>query len=101
MAASLLEILRAIPDHRRAEGKRYELGAVVFCSILGMVAGANSYRQMPKFIRVHFQLLNQAFGLSIPGTPSYTGLRDISLNIDADALETAFSLEASTHASPL
>jgi len=40
MAVSLLEVLRAIPDRRRAEGRRYELGAVVFCSILGMVAGA-------------------------------------------------------------
>ena len=37
MAVSLLEVLRAIPDRRRAEGRRYELGAVVFCSILGMV----------------------------------------------------------------
>lgn len=100
MAASLLEILRAIPDRRRAEGRRYELGAVVFCSILSMVAGANSYRQMHEFIRVHFQLLNEAFGLRLRGTPSYTGLRDILLNIDADALETAFRLHASTLAAP-
>jgi hypothetical protein len=84
MSASLLEILRAIPDRRRAEGRRYELSAVVFCSILGMVAGANSYRQMHEFIRVHFQLLNEAFGLGLRGPPSYTGLRDILLNIDAE-----------------
>ena len=100
MAASLLEILRAIPDHRRAEGRRYELGAVVFCAILGMVAGANSYRQMHEFIRIRFPLLNEAFGLRLRRTPSYTGLRDILLNIDAEALERAFRLHASTLAGP-
>src|SRR5436305_1594212 len=100
MAASLLEILRAIPDHRRAEGRRYELGAVVFCAILGMVAGANSYRQMHEFIRIRFPLLNEAFGLRLRGAPSYTGLRDILLNIDAEALERAFRLHASTLAGP-
>ena len=75
MPASLLEILRSIPDHRRAEGKRFYLATVVLYSILGMVAVANSYRQMHEFIRVHLQRLNGAFGLRLPYSPSYTGLR--------------------------
>ena len=29
MQASLLEILREIPDHRRAEGKRFDLATVL------------------------------------------------------------------------
>jgi DDE family transposase len=44
MPAWLLEILRSIPDRRRAEGKRFDLATVLLYSILGMVAGANSYR---------------------------------------------------------
>ena len=75
MPASLLEILNAIPDHRRAEGKRFDLATVLLYSILGMVAGANSYRQMHEFIRIHLQRLNEAFGLRLPYSPSYTGLR--------------------------
>ena len=63
MQASLLETLREIPDHRRAEGKRFDLATVLLYSILAMVAGANSYRQMHEFIRIHRQLLNAAFGL--------------------------------------
>ena len=39
MPASLLEILRSIPDHRRAEGKRFDLATVVLYS-MGMVAVA-------------------------------------------------------------
>ena len=42
MPASLLEILHSIPDHRRAEGKRFDLATVLLYSILGKVAGANS-----------------------------------------------------------
>ena len=75
MAASLLGILRAIPGHRRAEGKRFDLPSVLLYAILGMVAGANSYRQMHEFIRIHRQRLNEAFGLSLRYAPSYTGLR--------------------------
>jgi hypothetical protein len=51
MQVSLLEILRDIPDHRRREGKRFDLSTVLLYAILAMVAGANSYRQMHEFIR--------------------------------------------------
>jgi DDE_Tnp_1-associated len=60
MPASLLEILRSIPDHRRAEGKRFDLATVLLYSILGMVAGANSYRQMHEFIRIHLPRIGGA-----------------------------------------
>ncbi|MBG0797433.1 transposase family protein [Methylocystis sp. L43] len=72
MQASLLEILREIPDHRRREGKRFDLATVLLYSILAMVAGANSYRQMHEFIRAHLQRLNEAFDLEVPYSSSYT-----------------------------
>jgi len=100
MQASLLEILREIPDHRRAEGKRFDLATVLLYSILAMVAGANSYRQMHEFIRVHRQRLNAAFGLELRYSPSYTGLRLILRGVDPAALETAFQRHASTIAKP-
>ena len=65
MPASLLEVLRTIPDHRRDEGKRFDLATVLLYAILSMVAGANSYRQMHEFIRIHLQRLNEAFGLRL------------------------------------
>ena len=58
MAASVLDVSRSIPDRRRAEGKRFDLATMLLYTILGMVAGANSYRQMLEFIRVHRQRLN-------------------------------------------
>ena len=100
MQASLLEILREIPDHRRAEGKRFDLATVLLYAVIAMVAGANSYRQMHEFIRIHRQLLNDAFGLELRYSPSYTGLRLILRGIDPAALETAFRRHASTIAKP-
>ena len=100
MQMSLLEILRTIPDHRRAEGKRFDLATVLLYAILGMVAGANSYRQMHEFIRVHLERLNEAFGLRLPHSPSYSGLRLILQGVDPTALEAAFRLHASSMEAP-
>ena len=91
---SLLENLRSIPDRRRAEGKRFDLATVLLYAILGMVAGANSYRQMHEFIRAHRRRLNEAFGLALHYAPSYTGLRDILQGVDPSALEIAFRAHA-------
>jgi DDE family transposase len=96
MSPSLLEILRSIPDRRRAEGKRFDLATVLLYTILGMVAGANSYRQMHEFIRVHRQRLNETFGLALRYAPSYTGLRDILQGVDPNGLEAAFRAHASS-----
>lgn len=100
MQAALLEILREIPDHRRAEGKRFDLATVLLYAILAMVGGANSYRRMHTFFRVHRERLNAAFGLSLRYAPSYTGLRTILLGVDADALERAFRGAAASIETP-
>jgi hypothetical protein len=99
MSVTLLEALRSIPDHRRAEGKRFDLATVLLYAVLGMVAGANSYRQMHEFIRIHLQRLNEAFGLRLPYSPSYTGLRLIILGVDPAALEAAFRRHAASTSS--
>jgi len=65
-----------------------------------MVAGANSYRQMHEFIRIHRQLLNEAFGLELRYSPSYAGLWLILRGVNPAALETAFRRHASTVAPP-
>jgi DDE_Tnp_1-associated len=96
MQATLMEILREIPDHRRREGRRFELTTVLLYAILSMVAGANPYRQMHEFIRVHRQRLNAAFGLDLRYAPSYTGMRLILRGIDPEALETAFRRHAAS-----
>ena len=51
---------------------------------------------MHEFIRVHLQRLNGAFGLRLPYSPSYTGLRLIIQGVNPAALEAAFRQHASS-----
>ena len=44
--APLLDLLEEVPDHRRAEGKIYQLAHVLLFSILAIVSGGNSYRSI-------------------------------------------------------
>jgi len=92
--------LRSISDRRRREGQRFELATVLLYAILGMVAGANSYRQLHEFIRIHRDRLNEAFGLALRCSPSYTGLRRIIQGADGEALEAAFREHASSLGPP-
>ncbi|WP_106078244.1 transposase family protein [Chromobacterium amazonense] len=39
-------ILSSIPDHRRGQGRLFDLPHVLLCSILAVLAGADSYRSV-------------------------------------------------------
>src|SRR4051812_50133183 len=61
MTTDLLTCLATIPDRRRAEGKIYGQAGVILFSILAMVSGARSYRQIHTLIDRRLGLLNAAF----------------------------------------
>ena len=67
-----LSLLARIPDPRRAEGKLYHLPHVLLFSILAIVSGANSYRGVRTFIKVHRRKLNKAFKISWKRPPAHT-----------------------------
>jgi hypothetical protein len=48
--APLLGLLEEVPDHRRAEGKVYQLAHVLLFSILAIVSGGNSYRSIATWL---------------------------------------------------
>ena len=72
-----LSHLATIPDPRRAEGKLYQLPHVLLFSILAIVSGANSYRGIRTFIKVHRRKLNKAFKISWKRPPAHTAIRYI------------------------
>ena len=49
---------------------------------------------------MHLQRLNEAFGLRLPCSPSYTGLRLIIQGVDPAGLEAAFRRHASAISTP-
>ena len=91
MTTDLLTCLATIPDRRRAEGKMYGQAGVILFSILAMVSGARSYRQIHTLIDRRLGLLNAAFpGAALRRAPAYTSVRGILQGLDETELEQAF-----------
>ena len=57
----LASCLASIPDRRRAEGKMYGQVGVILFSIIAMLSGARSYRQIHTLIDRRLAILNAAF----------------------------------------
>ena len=85
-----LSLLATIHDPRRAEGKLYQLPYVLLFSILAIVSGANSYRGICTFIKVHRRKLNKAFKISWKRPPAHTAIRYILQGLTAADVEKAF-----------
>jgi len=86
-----LLLLATIPDPRRAEGKLYQLSHVLLFSILAIVSGANSYRGIRTFIKVHRRKLNKAFKISWKRSPAHTAIRYILQGLTAADVEQVLS----------
>jgi hypothetical protein len=85
-----LSLLATIPDRRRAEGKLYQLPHVLLYSIFAIVSGANSYRGIHTFIKVHRKKLNKTFKISWKRPPAHTAIRYILQGLTAADVEKAF-----------
>src|SRR4051812_50059553 len=78
MTTDLLTCLATIPDRRRAEGKIYGQAGVILFSILAMLSGARSYRQIHTLMDRRLGLLNAAFpGAALRRAPAHTSGRGI------------------------
>jgi hypothetical protein len=85
-----ISLLSTIPDPRRAEGKLYQLQHILLFSIFAIVTGANSYRGIRTFIKVHRQKLNKAFKINWKGPPAHTAIRYILQGLSEADVEKTF-----------
>ena len=90
MPSTLLSLFSRIADPRRGQGKMYPLAPILLFTVLAMLAGARSYRQVHAFIQAHLDRLNSAFGLSLRRAPAYSSVRFILHGLDAAQLELVF-----------
>jgi hypothetical protein len=86
----LKSFLFKVKDHRRKQGRRYELGYILLFTILAILSGADSYRKVQKFIVVHYDTLNENFDLNWKRLPAHTSLRDIIQGTSGAELEQSF-----------
>ena len=86
----LQSFLFKVKDHRRKQGRRYELGHILLFTVLGILSGADSYRKVQKFIVVHYDSLNETFDLNWKRLPAHTSIRDIIQGTSGAELEQSF-----------
>lgn len=86
----LIKILSGLEDSRRRQGRRYKLADILVFSIFAVFSGADSYRKIHSFIDIHYELLNDTFGLNWKRIPAYTTVRNIIRGVSAESLENAF-----------
>lgn len=90
MPRTLLSIFGEIPDPRRGQGKMYPLAPILLFTVLAMLSGAVSYRQVHAFIKAHLDRLNAAFDLSLKRAPAYSSVRFILHGLDGKTLRGSF-----------
>lgn len=86
----LKSFLFKLKDHRRKQGRRYELGDILLIAILAILSGASSYRKVALFMSTHYEKLNEMLELNWKRMPAHTSIRDIIQRTDSQELEKAF-----------
>ena len=86
--ASLLTTLAAVPDHRRAAGRRHALPAVLTFLCCGMLCGGRSLLAIAEWGRAHEAWCCAVFGFR-RCTPCVSTLHRILSGLDVSAFETA------------
>ncbi len=79
-----------LPDHRRGQGRRYPLKEILLVSVLAILSGADSYRDITRFMRLRLDILKKVFGISWKKCPSKSVLSDIYCGLDKKSLEKIF-----------
>jgi len=96
----LWRALRDVNDPRRARGQRYPFTPLMVFTVLAVLAGARSYRDVITFIRERRHQLNELFGTRLCRAPALNTLRDLLHGLSRCELEAAFRRHARDLASP-
>jgi len=85
----LLEQFRALPDYRKTKNIKFNVGEILFLSLLATLSGANGYVDMELWIKSKKHLLQKFLGHAFIA-PADNTIRNIFLNIDTKALDKLF-----------
>lgn len=88
-ATSFLHYFKDMPDHRQAGKVEYPLREILLLSLLGVLAGAETFCDLASFGAKKLEFLRR-FGPFAAGTPSHDHLGDIFATLDAQAFQKCF-----------
>lgn len=86
----LQSFLFKIKDHRRKQGRRYELGYILMFTIFAILSGADSYRKTAAYIEDNYAVLDEVFGLNWKRTAAHTTIRAIIKDTSSLEIEDQF-----------
>jgi len=85
----LLEKFRELPDYRKCKQLKFNVGEIMFMSLLAILSGANGYMDMEFWIKSKKRELQKFLGHAFIA-PADNTIRNVFLNIDKDALDKMF-----------
>jgi predicted transposase YbfD/YdcC len=86
-AASLVQVLKSVPDPRRRRGIRHALPGVVAVALAAVVAGARSYAAIGQWAGELSSEQLAELGLSRPVAPDASTFRKVFARLDAASLD--------------
>lgn len=86
----LLNQFRTLPDYRKTKNIKFNVGEILFLSLLAILSGANGYIDMEFWIKSKKLLLQKFLGHAFIA-PADNTIRNIFLNIDTKALDKLFT----------
>lgn len=88
---SLLDALRAVPDHRYPRGRRHPLPAVLALAVVAMLCDRDSLRGIARWGREQGADIAATLGFTRTQTPCLATLHRVFRGLDATAFERAVS----------
>jgi len=85
----LLEKFQQLPDYRKCKQRKFNVGEVMFMSLLALLSGANGYEDMELWIKTKKRELRKFLGHAFI-VPADNTIRNVFLNIDTKALDKLF-----------
>jgi len=85
----LLDKFRELPDYRKYKSLKFNVGEVMFMSLLATLSGANGYMDMETWIKSKKRELQKFLGHPFIA-PADNTIRNIFLNIDSKKLDILF-----------
>ena len=85
----LLEKFRELPDYRKCKQVKFNVGEILFMSLLAILSGANGYVDIETWIKAKKRELRKFLGYTFIA-PADNTIRNVFLNIEAQELDKLF-----------
>jgi DDE family transposase len=86
----LLDFLKQIPDQRDRQARQYDLPHMILFTILAILSNAKNYKDVYRFIFIHFDKLKEVYGIKWRQAPDYTSVRNIIIGVINCGFEETF-----------